>query len=1701
MPDLLRIFVSSPSDVKREREVAAQTVERLARDYARFYTIDLHLWENEPLNAARHFQDDIEPPSTFDIVILILHSRIGTPLPERTKKREYRGIDGRAPVTGTEWEYEDALRATRATGVPDLLVYRSREAVPVDSWDAKQRQQQLDQLTALDQFWARHFANKGLFLGAYTEFKSLEIFASTLESHLRRLIENRIEAARSSPTPLLWTESPFRGLESYEFEHAPIFFGQDDACGRAMLQLTSGAAAGPAFLLLLGASGSGKSSLAKAGLAPRLFVPRRVPGAAFLRRVTFRPADSGEGEDIFKALAQRLVATPSHNEGLPELVGPGRTIDDLARLLRGGDPAYAFSMALDQVAATERAAGKLLEFESGRLLLVIDQLEELYANDRFTPADRVGFVDLLAALAGSGLVWVIGAMRKDFWHRADETPVLVRLAEGAGRLELLPPSPAQISQMIRMPAEAAGVSFEPGDGASSPVARRSGIALNEVIAEALFHQPGSLPLLSYLLSQLYQADVLEAGGHMLTFATYDRLGGLDGAIATKAEEILAGLPEADRAALGPVLFALIQIGSGDGDVQRALARRVRLSSFPEGTAQRRLVDAFLDPAARLLVSDVDTGGQPTVRVAHEALLTRWSLAREFFENNAELLKIRQRVEERLARGASAGPKGALPPAARGPGGLWRAFMAGMARTPGLLVDLDLQEAERLLRERGVELEPETRAYVERSGAEDRRFKSRAQRLAISIAAVMSVLAVASAGLGELATLKWRQAQLSQSRFLAATAEDRVREADFTAALSTVLEGVPRPGAGRPLEPEAVGDLKQIIVADPELGVLAGHQDIVKAASFSPDGRRVATASYDGTARVWDSETGVEVARFAPGSKLMSAAFSADGARLLTAGDDGALRIWSIASGRQLWQARSSAPLRWAAFSPVDPDVVASAGADGAAMIWSVRTSAGRLLAKPASAPMECIRFSRDGTRLAAASDDGEVRILDAQTGAVRQELKGSGPMLSAAFSPDGTLVVAASRDHTARIWTLSDPANPAVLTGHTDDVTSAAFSPDQKRVITSSMDWTVRVWDVATAREVTRLRGHRSTVQSAAFSPDGTRIVSAGSDGTARIWNAPAGRQARLFGGHDQAVNSVQVSADGQRLATASSDGKARVFPIAGGAPTVFDDKSGKGLNSAEMSRDLAYLATASDGGRVRIWRLGSPDQPPQVLGGGGIGHTDMVETATFSPDQRQLLSASRDRTALVWDLSTGAVKKIIAGHGGPLASAYYSRDGQRIVTASLDNTSRIWSSATGTSLAVLRGHAERVFDAVFSPDGKRIVTASVDQTARVWDAETAAPLFPLLGHTAIVEAAAYSADGRRIATASDDKTIRIWDAANGQPLAILQGHTDAVRAVAFSPKGDFIVSGSSDRTARVWDIRTPAPGNETLLDVGRIPVSDVLAWSDAAQFEQMSGDARTQLGLKRLSSRLSFPKDPTACDETAADPSDPARRAAGVALSRLKEPSAALSAIRACAPAGGDSARTAYQRGRALAAAGRFGEARTAFERALAQGYAAAGEGLGRLLSDPATGQLDIDRGLRELGGAADHGVAVAAYDLGALYEHGVRTADGRQVLAPDPARSASWLDRAVKAGEPGAIAHAAGRDERAALDAVKPGDRTAILLKAFQGYALAARRAQREGWPDETWRDWRYRRASLARVLARKGDMSALADAYRDVVARSPN
>jgi hypothetical protein len=771
MATRLRVFISSPGDVRAAREVAARTVEKIARDYLRFFEIEPYMWETEALVASGHFQDAIEPPSRFDIVALILWSRLGTLLPEKTAVRSYAGIDGRAPVTGTEWEYEDALRAARERGVPDLLVYRSRKPAHVDSWDAERRQQELEQLAALDRFWSRHFADRGTFIGAYHEFVDDEELAAAFEAHLRQLVDHRIAAltpaaAGEGARTRIWPRSPFRGLETFEYEHAPIFFGREEAVGKALGQLIDNAEAGAAFLLVLGASGSGKSSLVRAGVAPRLALPRRVVGRSFTRRVLFRPSERRNGEDLFDALARALATKTAEGVGLPE-VG---NVQPLAGVLRGA-PEHAHALiahALDGVTNEARTHGKMLRHEEAALLLVVDQLEELFTDHNITASERQRFIVLIRALAHCGRVWIVATMRADLWHRASETPELVVLASGLGRFDLLPPGPAELSQMIRMPSQAAGLTFE-----KNPV---DGMPLNDRIAEEAAGASGVLPLLSYLLEQLYHADAVEAGGAVLTFASYWKLGRLKGSIAARAESILAGQTEEVRAALRSVLFALVQVNTDPGGATTVTARRAPLNIFPENGPARRLIDAFLAPTARLLVADQDGDGPPTVRVAHEALLSEWSRAREYMADDASLLAIRRRTEERYLRWQEIGP------------GRKQRWWAVLDPEQGVLTGIDLGDARRLSEEYGGELPVGLIEYVERSTRQDRR---RRHSIVFGVSAIALSLAALAAVDGVMAYLAQSNAtqamvQLRRSELLdaqTAADDDRLVKKDFTSAIA------------------------------------------------------------------------------------------------------------------------------------------------------------------------------------------------------------------------------------------------------------------------------------------------------------------------------------------------------------------------------------------------------------------------------------------------------------------------------------------------------------------------------------------------------------------------------------------------------------------------------------------------------------------------------------------------------------------------------------------------------------------------------------------------------------------------------------------------------------------------------------------------------------------------------------------------------
>jgi formylglycine-generating enzyme required for sulfatase activity len=673
----IRIFISSPADVRPERLKAQQIVARLDREFAYHFHVEAVMWEREPLVASRHFQDpeNIPEPRGMDVVVVILWSRLGVPLPDD----KFRGAISGRPVTGTEWEFEDALASARERGIPELLLYRKTASTTATLNDRKALDERLAQLDLVENFigrWFRSESGPG-YTAASLSFATTDEFEDQLYDHLRGLLERRAGAAVAE-VAIRWHDAPFRALLSYEYEHAPVFFGRDRARNELRELLARQTERGTAFVLVLGASGSGKSSLVKAGLLPDLALPGMIGQVGLVRRAVMRPSDIGG--DPLAALAVAILSPTA----LPELGGLQYSPEQLATLLRDA-PSQA-ALPIRQGLAEAAEAANLIETAQARLVIVIDQLEEMFTIDSLGDTDREAFVAALDTLARSGFVWVVVTMRSDFFDRLGSMSALADLSAGEARFLLLPPDETEIGHIIRQPALEAGLRFEQ-DGAS-------GMSLDEAIRQSATKDRGALPLLSFLLDQLWQRRS-ESG--FLTFAAHEELGGLEGAVGRRAEEVFQAQPEAVQQELVPLLRELVTVESG-----KPVSRTAPLSRFPDGSPRRTLVKAFLDPEARLLVSD-DDAGRAQLRLAHEALLSHWPRARNQIANDSRDLELRGRLEEMAE--------------------IWRAAPK-REKLGRIIAGLPLAEARALLARWGRELPAEIREFIAASqhAARWRRFR-------------------------------------------------------------------------------------------------------------------------------------------------------------------------------------------------------------------------------------------------------------------------------------------------------------------------------------------------------------------------------------------------------------------------------------------------------------------------------------------------------------------------------------------------------------------------------------------------------------------------------------------------------------------------------------------------------------------------------------------------------------------------------------------------------------------------------------------------------------------------------------------------------------------------------------------------------------------------------------------------------------------
>jgi WD40 repeat protein len=1229
--------------------------------------------------------------------------------------------------------------------------------------------------------------------------------------------------------------SPFRGLDTFEFEHASLFFGRAGAIAATKSRLEQQAAAGTAFLLIYGMSGAGKSSLLRAGLLPALTKSGAVEGIGLWRYCLIRPSEESSPVD---ALVSGLLSETA----LPELAAVA-TATELAEAFRT-TPEKAQIPIRTALATAAKEAN--VEPRLARLVIAVDQMEELFTVEDTDQGARERFVHLLAALAGSGFVWVVGTIRADFFHRCGEVPGFSALKDGLGSYELLPPTGPEIAQIIHEPARAAGLKFEEDPQQGN---------LADVLQQSAANDPGSLPLLEFVLNALYEAGKER---RLLTFAAYRALGGLEGAIAQRADEVTGALPTDVQDALPAVISALTTVRQQDeaATSRPALRREVAVTQ-----AQTALVDALID--ARLLVSDEGAEGAPMVRFAHEALLSQWPLAREIIAANREFLATRSRVRADAKRwlAEDKNPDLLLPPGKR----LAEAEDVLLVRCEEIddqtigYIDASISaqrqrdEAERKAERQRLEaeeaakhkrLELEADAAREREAAAGAR-EAAARRLAqrTRIAAVITVLLAVAAGVGAIVGFSGqqeasrqaevaernaeqartaeqaaeRQAQAAgvardqalsnQSIYLTDLSRRQTASGNATNGILLALEALPddMSAPSRPYLIDTEAALYEAISAHREIAVLRGHENSVLHVAFSPSGGQLVSASSDATARIWDAETGSELAvlRGHEGA-VRTAAFSPDGRRIVTASVDNTARLWNAEDGAEIAVLEGHVRLvRHALFSP-DGRRIVTASDDWTALLWDATntTKIGSLLGH--TDVINAIAFSNDGRYVATASKDATARLWDVSSGTAIAVLKGHGSNIrDVAFSPDDRTLVTASDDETVRLWDVDSGNELMILRGHNLGAHTIAFSPDGSRFITASADGTARI-DVITGSQIRILEGHERSVTAAAFSADGGYVVTASRDGTGRLWDAFDGTELAVLHGHEQAIQHIAGSPTADRFATASADATIRIWDTGGHPGKTLVLQHQRGVDSAVFSPSGGFLLTASYDGTARVWDA-VDGAVVAILG----GHKALVVSAAFSPDERHVLTVTPDGKARLWEVRTATE---IAGFQGGYASpidhrdlpfvnvASFSPDGSRVVVAA-GPTAGIWDVSTGEEIAILWGHATNINDAAVSPDGKHVITTSLDHTARIWNAETGAETAVLAGHSLAVMGADFSPDGRLALTVSRDATARVWDVGSGSEIAVLQGHRKLIYQGAFSPDGTRIVTASVDGTARLWTV------------------------------------------------------------------------------------------------------------------------------------------------------------------------------------------------------------------------------------------------------------------------------------------------------------
>nr|NMG11688.1 hypothetical protein [Brasilonema sp. UFV-L1] len=1051
-----------------------------------------------------------------------------------------------------------------------------------------------------------------------------------------------------TPAPELdENNNPYRGLKPYDEEHARFFFGRQEVIQQLSVWVSQ---PGHQLTAVVGISGSGKSSLVKAGLIPYLrknkewqilepMRPGEYPFAALARtilaianeaftteieQINFLNTACQEKAEQFESLAtiwnnvsldKKLLLLIDRFEELKTACCNSNEEQQLEKLKNTVQDSLKNLIASLQ---TERQ--ELINIVTSwsqahpnvKLLLIIDQFEELITlshnskedNNQEDKKEWQQFLNLLAqTLKSCPHLCLVLTLRSDFETRFIGSPLNAYWVKA--RFPVRPMRSDELRQAIVGPASEMALYFEPPN-------------LVDRLIDEIGQMPGALPLLSFTLSELYiklynQSKGQEKPQRTLTIdENFERQGGVAGSITSRANAEYALLAnDAERTTMQRVMLRMLTIEGWEASRRQVPDSELVYPNLEENQRVTKVIEHLVQ--ARLVVKGRETG-EPYVEPAHDFLVRGWDMLQDWIKENRDDLMLQQR----------------LTPAAND----WD--------HNGRRRDLLWSDGDRL-------------RQLEKISASPYNWLNRRETDFIE------------SSIQQVKEHQARENLLNEAKKIS----DVIQNEPFDALIRSIK------AVGQNLEqlPNQVLDRVQFNLHTAmemarESNILQGHKDSVSSVAVSPDGKMIVTGSHDKTVRLWDIQ-GNPIGQPFQGHAhwVSSVVISPDGKMIVTGSGDKTVRLWDT-QGNPIGQPFRGHNLGVSSVA-ISPDglLIISSSQDKTVRLWDIQ---GNPIGQPFQGHahwVSSVVISPDGKMIVTGSGDKTVRLWDTQGNPIGQPFRGHNlGVSSVAISPDGLLIISSSQDKTVRLWDIQGNPIGQPFQGHDGWVRSVAISQDGKMIVTGSDDKTVRLWDI-NGNPIGQPLQHEDVVTSVAFRWDGQMIVSGNQDNKVWLWDIKGNRIGQPFQGHTLFyVNSVAFSPDGQMIASGGDDETVRLWDINGNLIRKLVRKHNSTVNSVVFSPNGQKIISGHSDHTVCLWdvQFHPVGQPLQ-------GHNSTVNSVAVSSDGQLIVSASRDKTVRLWNIQGNLIRKLSQENNSNVSSVAFSPDGQLIVSAHWDDKVRLW--------------------------------------------------------------------------------------------------------------------------------------------------------------------------------------------------------------------------------------------------------------------------------------------------------------------------------------------------------------------------------------------------------------------------------------------